>query len=438
MSESMSPADLLIDEENPRISQPNVGQNGAIQALAQRQGRKLLELAKDILVHGLNPAELTIVMPHERDPKRFIVLEGNRRLVALRALENPQLVADAVKPGVFKEIKRFSRTYQDNPVESVECLVTPSRDEARHWIELRHTGERQGAGIVTWGADEVARFRARSGDREIHQQALDFLERRGDLSTDERRLVPTTSFKRLIQTPEVRSKLAVEVHNGRLYRLAEENKVAKGLLHITRDLASGKTRVGDIYRKDQRVSYANALPSSIVVSPTLKSGHGVDISTGEVQVEPKRAPTGIVPRTRDRLIPRDCVLSVSDQRCHEIEGELRKLGLKDYPNAVSVLFRVFIELSADTYIETTKLPVANQSKLRNKLQAVTKDLISRKKLTEQQAKPVRRAFEKDSFLAASTTLMNNYVHNPYVFPGPSDLRAAWNSLQPFVTAMWAR
>lgn len=438
MPENISPADLLIDEENPRILQPNVGQNKVIQALARLQGRKLLTLASDIVSYGLNPSELPIVIPHEGDPKRYVVLEGNRRLAALRALENPELVVDAVEAKVLKEIRKLSHAYQDNPVESVECLVVGNRAEAGHWIELRHTGERGGAGIVPWGSDESARFRARSGRVEIHQQALDFLERRGDLSPEARQAVPSTSFKRLMETPEVRSKLGVEVQDGRLYLLAGEKNVAKALLHITSDLALGKTKVGDIYRKEQRVSYANALPSSIVVSPTMKSGQGVDISTGEMQVKPKRTPSGRVVRARDKLIPRDCVLSVSDPRCFQIEQELRRLSLKDFPNAVSVLSRVFIELSADAYIEAVNLPTGIDSKLGNKLRAVMDDLVSRRKLTRQQANPVRRALQKDSFFALSIDLMHSYVHNQYMFPGPSDLRAGWDSLQPFVTAMWAR
>jgi hypothetical protein len=438
VSESIGPADLLIDDENPRISQPNLGQHEAIQALAQLQGRKLLALAKDIVKYGLNPSELSIVMPHEGDSKRYVVLEGNRRLAALRALENPELVVDAVETKVLKEIRKLSHAYQGNPVESVECLVVGNRTEAGHWIELRHTGEREGAGIVPWGAHESERFRTRSGKPQIHQQALEFLERRGDLSPEARRAVPTTNFKRLIQTPEVRSKLGLEVQGGRLCLLADENNVAKALLHVTGDLASGKIRVKDIYHREQRIEYANALPSSIVVQRTMKSGQGVDIETRETQVKPKRPPSVRVPKARDKLIPDDCVLNVSDPRCSAIARELRRLSLENFPNAVSVLFRVFIELSADAYMDAANLPPAAEPKLSNKLQAVTDDLIKRKKLTQQQAKPVRGAFQKGSSDAASTTLMHQYVHNQYVFPGPHDLRAGWNTLQPFVTAMWAR
>jgi hypothetical protein len=430
-------ADLLADAENPRLPKPNLGQREVLQAMAYEQGRKLQALVRDIVRYGLNPSELDIVMPFEGTPGRYVVLEGNRRLTALKALENPELLVGAVSRSALAEVRKLSKQYQNAPIESIPCIIVKNRDEARHWIELRHGGELEGAGIVRWNRHEIDRFRARSGALEIHTQALEFLVKRGDLTPEDRRRVPATSFKRLIESPDIRNKIGVEAIDGRLKMLADEVKVAKALLYIAQDLASGHTITKDIYYKKDRLKYANKIPADIVVTPTLKSGEGIDITTGVADVRPKVPRAKVPARKRDKLIPRDCVLNITTPRLRDIEGELRKLSLEDHTNAVSVLFRVFLELSADEYVDRIKLDISINKPLAAKLQKVTSDLLSRKKLTQQQARPVRRACQKDSFLSPSITLLHQYVHNQYMFPGPSDLRAQWDSLQPFVTAMFA-
>lgn len=433
---SVRPADLLIDEENPRIPQPNAGQHAALQAVAQYSDRKLLNLASDIVAsRGLDPSNLPIVMMSGDESRRYTVLEGNRRLGALKALENPETLGDSVSPHILSEIRKLSREYQNNPIEYIQCLVVKDRDEARHWIQLRHTGENEGRGIVSWGSDEAARFKARTGERELHSQVLDFLGERGYLAPEERKKIPVTSLKRLVETPEVRAKLGIEVKKGRLALLAGEKQVAKALLHVIDEFSTGKKKVGDIYTKEERVDYANKLPASVVVTPTKASGRVVPSASTPAKPKPVKMARAV--RHRDTLIPGDCVLNISEPRLRDIENELRRLSLSEYANATGALLRVFLELTADAYIDRTGLTTAvADDHLAKKLNSVTNDLVSRKKLTTQQAKPVRRACQKDSWLAPSITLMHDYIHNLYAFPAPGDLRAHWDNLQPFVVACW--
>ncbi|MXW19332.1 MAG: hypothetical protein F4Z95_00855 [Gammaproteobacteria bacterium] len=141
-------SDLVVDTRNPRLVEPDKSQRDALRDLAASQGKKLVALAEDAIGYGLNPSELPIVM--RTKDQRYAVLEGNRRLTALRALENPDLLVDAVQPSVLAKFKALSGEYLKNPVESVLCWVVDNRKEANHWIELRHTGENKGAGIVRW------------------------------------------------------------------------------------------------------------------------------------------------------------------------------------------------------------------------------------------------------------------------------------------------
>ncbi|HEY7285065.1 MAG TPA: hypothetical protein VH497_06475 [Vicinamibacterales bacterium] len=436
---TLAPADLLLDEQNPRIEQPNAGQQRALQALAHHLDRKLLKLALDIVENGIDPSNLPIVLPVVGTPARYVVLEGNRRLAALKVLENPDTVSDAVKPTVLKALRRLSKTYQSNPIDTIECVVVRDRDAARHWIELRHTGLNEGAGIMPWGSDEAARYKSRTGASEIHSQALDFLQQRGDLTPEARRKVPATTLKRLIETPVVRAKIGIEKQDGRMALLADEKAVAKALMHIVNDLVSGKTKVGDVYTKPQRQKYADNLPSSVVVTPTAKPGHGVPPSGTSATTPRAKKPKRSTHRKRDRLISNDCVLNLTAGRIRDIEGELRRLSLEDHTNAVSVLFRVFLELSVDSYLDDNPQPGVDpdQAKLRVKVEKVATDLETKKKINKQQARAIRSASQGGhSFLAPNVNTMNDYIHNEYIFPSPSDLRAAWDSMQPFIAAIW--
>ena len=429
----LSIPDLLIDTENPRLKQPNIGQRDALRVFAAYEPGKLVALSKDIVYFGINPAELSIVMPFNDDLKRYVVLEGNRRLTALKALENPEWLVGAIQPSEVEEMRRLSRQYQENPIEVIQCVVVSSRDEARHWMELRHTGgQNSGAGVVPWGSDDAARFRARTGNYEFHTQVLNLLEDAGQLTPTDRRSVKATSLKRLLGTPEVRAKLGIESRDGQLLVVADEKRVLKALKHVLNDLKT--ITVKSIYTQNQRIAYAKALPQTVVVPPTGKSSP-VSVSGKQLSVNRPANTTGAAPR--DKLIPARCALNITHQRLQDIARELRKLSLKEHTNAVSVLFRVFIELSADAYVEREGISGNVDDKLSTKLLNVTTDLITRKKLTKQQAAPVRLICNKDSFLAPSTALMNEYVHSKSIFPAPVDLRAYWDSIQPFIAAIWA-
>ena len=80
--------------------------------------------------NGLNPSELVIVTPNQGDNEKFVVLDGNRRLTALRALENPDIVADVVPNSVAQAIRNLATKYKSKPVDEIQCVVCQDRSEA--------------------------------------------------------------------------------------------------------------------------------------------------------------------------------------------------------------------------------------------------------------------------------------------------------------------
>src|SRR5687768_569277 len=92
--EKISVSNLLISTENPRFDIVS-NQREAIDVMVDDQGEKLLNLASHIVESGtLNPSELPIVCADEVQKKKFNVLEGNRRVSALKLLETPDIISD--------------------------------------------------------------------------------------------------------------------------------------------------------------------------------------------------------------------------------------------------------------------------------------------------------------------------------------------------------
>ena len=436
-------SNLLIDIKNPRLPDIQASQTEAIRAVASQQKGKLLALANDIIEYGTDPSTFPIVTSIEKGSDYYIVVEGNRRIAVLKILENPDVLIGAVDKTIYQSFVEISKEYQKEPIKIVPCVILDEEEDINHWLEIRHTGENKGAGVVKWGSAETARFRQRSGNKEFHLQVLEFLENRGDIKAHDRKKVPVTSLKRLLTTPYVRAKLGIDLRDGEIVSRFSDNQVAKGLKRIVKDLVTGDVPVKKIYTKEDRIKYIDNITTEDLpdTSRPKSTSHVLGtqptsqepLSTDEPKSTPKVIPSG---KQRINLIPRDFAITIHEKRINEIHHELRKLDIEEFSNAVSVLFRVFLEVSIDVYIGKHHLATKDTDNMPKKLQDVATHLKFTAKINEQQEKYIKHFAQKNNFLVSTLTTLHQYVHNPYFSPEPTDLRATWDSLEFFVTAIW--
>ena len=97
---------LLLDVQNPRLPDIQTNQREAIRTMVAGLGDKIIALAKHMQENGPNPASLLIVIPSGDETGRYIVLDGNRRLTALKILEMPALV-DGILSKIFYQTYRI-------------------------------------------------------------------------------------------------------------------------------------------------------------------------------------------------------------------------------------------------------------------------------------------------------------------------------------------
>lgn len=154
---------LHLDLRNPRLGRPAVDTEvEAMARLLKEFGTKIIGLARSIAEHGLNPTESWAIV-HEDN--KYVVLEGNRRLVACRLLDNPRKAPDPETAATFERIKRGVRTTGSylNP----SCVEFEHRADARYWIHLKHHGAGSGEGTAAWGPEMVYLDQVNSGSSPV-------------------------------------------------------------------------------------------------------------------------------------------------------------------------------------------------------------------------------------------------------------------------------
>lgn len=437
-TETIKLVDLHVNTENYRF-EPVIGQKEAIDLMIDDQQEKLFNLAKHIVENGLNPSEKMQVTVSGHDKTKYNVLDGNRRTVALKILNNPDLIDIPGQSSLRNKFKNLHDASTTRIPQEVECVIYDSPTEAEKWIKLKHTGANDGIGTVDWDSQQVHRFEEKVENRSsIALQAIKKLESSPYAPAEiKERLkeLKITSLGRLLSDPTVRDFLGVSISKGVLQSEIEEEEVLKGLVQIAKDLLDSKFKVSRIYTKEDRRDYVGKFPNTskpdtnkIVAAPWKFKGNSKLAKTGQ-----KR---GSNPYARKTLIPKSCLLNINNPKISAMYDELKRLNVLKFTNAVAISLRVFVELSMDCYIESEKLKTVNiNSKLREKVIKMA-DHLEKNKLAEKNiCKGIRSAVNNNDGLLGIET-WNSYIHNPKFSPIAKDLIITWDNIQPFIEKVW--
>jgi len=349
---------LDLDLENPRIMQAT-DQRDAMQKILAEQKVKLVNLAESIAVRGFSPMDRCLVLRSHLRANKFIVLEGNRRVLCAKLLKNPALLTTLEMPDSFrKRLLKAANGFDVRKIEPVDCSEVRDRSEGNDWIRRRHQGEDSGRGIVAWSSIAGARF---SGGNPA-LQALDFVLLHGDLSEEEADLIeaglPLSTLDRLLSTPSVRAAIWLEINQGKLESELPPEEILKPLKRIILDLSDKSIiNVTSLKSRDQQNTYIGKLKAADKPNLSMKRGKSQTVEAlteKDFTVKPtppvKKGP--IVRRApRHTVVPKSCKLSIPTAKIEGIYNELRSLQISKHVHAISVLMRVFLEMSVDDYLE---------------------------------------------------------------------------------------
>lgn len=479
--ESISVSDLKLDLQNVRFGHDFAeSQIEAISLMMEGDsGQKILNLAKHISENGLDPTELQLVY---KDGGSYTVIEGNRRLTAMKLLLNP----DACP--VEKLTPKFRQLSQNTDIAALSttvCGLVSNREEGEKWLELKHTGENSGAGRVDWSGDVRDEFRARiSGIPSIGKQIRELVEGSDFIENDCKALVAkinVTNLTRFFASLPAQQFFKLKVVNKELTPEFDIKLIFPAIEYFLFDFYNQGNSVKLIYTDEDRKKCIQRIPDDLNPAFLFKnqnsseqaneinpngnnsSGSSNDSSqdTGDNEKQssknndknststnekPKKTRTRPPATSRKYLI--DYSLNISDKRINSVFRELKmSLVVDDCPNATASLFRVFLELSAIYFIENSSEPVLRddnnmpvdvtfgKSTLSVKLLAIIKHLESQNKIKKGQATSLRkRVHGKDSL--GSADYFNNVMHSNISMPIPSELKLIADDYRLLLEMIW--
>lgn len=464
-----SVVDLHLDAKNPRLGRETAARapREIIQYLFEHDNA--MEVAESIATRGFFPNEPLLAI---RENDQIVVVEGNRRLAALKGLREPGLVEGAYQ----RKLERLTRQIEDpTDIATVPVTLAPSRRATDRQIAGRHVG----TPVRAWQAENRASFILdklsegytndqlrdqlgfSSGDIQAARQtrAVADMARSLDLpeevkaKLDNPRAKLFTTLERVFDSSVGRDYLMIEPDLDHGIRgTTTKAEFLRGFTKLVTDVALGKQSSRTLNKnEDIEVYFKEWDPKD---RPTKKRGSFVpaDVikghSVASSGMKPKVAPAPRVSKPLSQtVLPRDFKVRFGNDRLSDIRRELVKLKREDFPNAGAVLLRVFFELAVLDFLQRSgklapiiqrleaksghKLPFGTPT-MRQLLPEINR--IAKEKLSTADALRVEKALRYDPSAPFTISELHGFVHQADL-PSARDILQFWKRTEPLFRLM---
>ena len=447
---NISIKNLSLWDENARFPDKyfNKTEKELIEYFISKKDFKLFEFAEEV-VSEFDLPQLEKLVIYELNGKN-IVLEGNRRLAVYKLLDDPDLASDMKLKNKLNGLKSRIKINDDF---KLECLITKDKDQGLRYIDRKHL---RGNNEVSWGDNERAHHNARAGNasqKELLKVAI--TKRIKDLDFPEELKEQVlghgfiTTFWRLIEQNPAWSIFGFSLDDNGELQTKDKDFDEKLKVIIFDVLQKGKfsNKLFSRLNTKEIESYLKQITKDDYkrVSDEIKKQTKTNLFGKESTSIPTNNGTNrSVPKSslRNYLIPKTCVLQIQETKINNIYCELKNDLLIDdsknaVPNAVGVLFRVFLEISLDYYAKMNSHGFKKNDTINQKISWVVKNLEGKKydKNKFNNINKVGSSTGQKSYLSIEN--FHEYVHSTTTQPSSSELKSKWDNLQEFFEILWS-
>ncbi len=460
---------LKLWKENPRFdsseSQSRIKVADFVDEITNNNADKMAfqALIKSIVQHGYKEFEPIVVWKNESG--QYSVAEGNRRILALKLLRNPDKAPKAFRDFVLQQSKLVNR----NEIDKVKVCVAPSFKDCRWYILQRHsTSSIQ----RPWQRLEQQRFIVSLYDEYNHDidlviketnfsrsqinQALRYVHLRDlatrneitDLMTEEEKAliygnrISMTILERWFSSEKIRDHWGIQFDGNTVKITSDEKSFLNAYGHFLKLMFDREAstlglqvntrtipaRNDDILAALPKVTFSSdRTPKEVPLknnekniethkddnSSTKKKTH--DLTDKQKEKEPQLTIKNQVRHTSNRLrvVAQGSTITVQSAKLNSLFGELKEIPVTKYIYSVSITLRVFLDLSVDDYIKRHKLDQLIAKELRTGYNQTTLQrrlkFINDQHVKDTQAnKTISKLLQSNNEHSLDT--LNNFIH----------------------------
>ena len=411
---------LILDLKNPRHDKSS-SQSQSLKYLCTDKKSHLDKLAKSILKHGLNPTDLPIVY---KKGSKYVVKEGNRRLATLILLNNPDKAPNLKLKKIFQKL---SNNNKSKIPKSISCVIYKNADDngSKHWIKMKHAPS-DGEGVLKWDPERKKKYiKPKNKSTLLFEYA--------DKNKISRKKIDESNLSRLMSTPYVREKIGLNFSKNKIIFTKSESIVKANMKKIFNEMPKKKFKVGVIYTADLRKSWIDGV---------IKDGRNMTHGTAGSKDISKST-------NRNNLIPKNFTLRIKPKKINNIYHELKNylyIGSnsdKSVPNAVGVLFRVFLEISIDEYMKKHVIQCSPKNRdrydncsIENKIEVVCNHMIKNEYARDSDLRSIRITSNAKKTDILHIQRFHEYVHSTVISPESDGLKAKWDNIEGFFEILW--
>jgi hypothetical protein len=447
---------LTLDPENVRLRSVQPYESDILAYLFEYEDS--LGLATEIAHDGFFDNDLPIVI---RDERKIVVLEGNRRISALKGLSNPTSVPSHKKQ--LAQLRMSLSRTSLNDLQKVRVMEAPDRDSAQQILASLHTRNPK----RSWPLDQQAMFyhaQLSSGatvkdlqerypsvagkiPRFIRMAEMYEVVRKSSLGEAtleefaESKQFKMSIFERLYSSKDFQDKIGIDFKDdGHIKVTGKKVDVDRILSKVVLDMKTGYLNTRRLGKQDSKefTGYIESLGMGRALPLPTKSATGLPSTSDTTQVatRPKRKSTTLNTAGID--------FGLNSPALERRYLELKAINCVVYPNATLDLLRTVLECSLKQYLLEANDPIPSKPRgfvmFSDALDHALKhfrDKSRGNKAIGQIITKLKATPQNEVEFTKSATALNSVNHNPDVFFGPFEVREVWDSAYPLIKILLA-